>query len=224
MNPSPPNPPDPFAYTPELTPGSPFVDPRESVIPRIPLSPFLDKLKYGRAAHSREDDPLLAFQFSVELTEDPFGILGFKIPIKGFFTEVSGLDVEWETAEYKSTNILGLPHSNFVPMRPVYNTITLKRGVTDSEAFWLWHQLLALGAKPLLKCYVMITMYNRSYQEVAQWSVERAWPSKISGPQLHSESSDFVIEEMTLVHGGVMRMYMNPLFMGLDIAMQLLLP
>jgi phage tail-like protein len=193
------------------------------MLPSIPLPPFLQS-EPGRRARSRDVDPVLAYQFSVELTEDPFGLLGFKIPITGYFSEINGLDVEYETAEYKSTNILGLPHSNFVPMRPVYHPITLRRGITDSEGFWLWHQLLVLGAKPLLKCYVMITMYNRSYEPIVQWSVERAWPSKISGPQIRADSSDFVIEEMTLTHGGVMRMYMNPLFMGIDIAMQLLLP
>ena len=194
---------------------------------RSPVAPFFNPTTAFAdrgGAESRDVDPILSYQFSVELTEDPFGILGFKIPIKGYFTEVTGLDVEWETAEYKSTNILGFPHSNHVPMRPVYHTITLRRGITDSEGFWLWHQLIALGAKPLLKAYVMITMYNRSYEPIAMWSVERAWPSKITGPQVKSDSSDITIEELTLTHGGVMRMYMNPLFMGLDIMLQLLLP
>ena len=208
---------------------NPPEDTRLDNFPAPEPEPILNLINDVSAAKSngsgaRSSDPILSFQFSVELTEDPFGLLGFKIPIKGYFTEINGLDVEWETAEYKSTNILGLPHSNFVPLRPVYNPITLKRGITDSEGFWLWHQLLALGAKPLLKSYVMITMYNRRYEPIAMWSVERAWPSKISGPQIRSDSNDIVIEEMTLTHGGIMRMYMNPLFAGVDIAMQLLLP
>lgn len=173
---------------------------------------------------ARSVDPILSYQFSVDVTHDPFGLLPFMIPIRGYFSEVSGLDIEWETAEYKTTNLLGLPHSNHVPMRPVYNTITLRRGITDSEGFWLWHQLLALGAKPLLKCYVMVTMYNRAYEPLAQWSVERAWPSKISGPQIRADSSDIVIEEMTLTHGGVMRMLMNPAFAAYNIIAQQMLP
>src|SRR3954462_13108268 len=109
---------------------------------------------------ARHNDPILAYQFSVSVNYDPFGFIPFLIPIHGYFTEVSGLDVEYETAEYKSTNILGLPATNHVPMRPVYNPITLKRGITDSEAFWLWHHLRALAAKPLLKTYVSISMYD----------------------------------------------------------------
>jgi phage tail-like protein len=173
---------------------------------------------------ARSVDPVLSYQFAVEVTEDPFGLLGFKIPIKGYFSEISGLDVEWETVEYKTTNVLGLPHSNFVPLRPVYHPITLKRGITSSEGFWLWHQLIALGAKPLLTSYVMITMFDRSYEPLVEWSVERAWPSKVSGPQIRSDSSDIVIEELTLTHGGVMRSYLSPAFAALDVALQLLLP
>jgi phage tail-like protein len=173
---------------------------------------------------ARSVDPALSYQFAVEFTEDPFGVLGFKIPITGYFSEISGLNVEWETAEYKTVNFLGLPHSNFVPMRPVYGPITLRRGITSGEAFWLWHQLLALGAKPFLRTYVMITMFDRSYEPMIQWSVERAWPSKVSGPEIRADSSDIGIEELTLVHGGIHRSYMNPMFMALDVAMQLLLP
>ena len=60
----------------------------------------------------RSADPALSYQFAVEVTEDPFGFLGFKIPITGYFSEISGLNVEWETAEYKTVNFLGLAHSN----------------------------------------------------------------------------------------------------------------
>ena len=145
-------------------------------------------------------------------------------PIDGFFTEISGLDVEWETSEYKSTNLLGIPHSNFLVGRPVYHPLVLKRGITDTEGFWLWHQLMALGTKPLLKRYVLITMYNRSYEPIATWSVERAFPSKISGPQIRSDSSDFVIEEMTLTHGGIHREYFNGIFTAADLVIQAMLP
>jgi phage tail-like protein len=167
-------------------------------------------------------DPLLAYQFSVEVSQDPFGVLPFLIPIKGYFTEVTGLDREWETAEYKYTNILGIPDSNFVPMRPSYSPITLKRGITDSETFWLWHELITFGAKPMLKAYVTITLYNRNYLPVAGWSVMGAWPSKITGPQTRAESSDYVIEELTLVHTGVTRMLMDPVLDAIRTTIELM--
>jgi phage tail-like protein len=173
---------------------------------------------------ARSVDPALAFQFSVDFNADPFYAIPFIVPLRSYFTEVSGLDVEWEMAEYKTTNVLGLPHSNFVPLRPVYHPITLRRGITNREGFWLWHQILALGAKPLMRTWVTITLYDRSYEEVAVWNVERAWPSKVSGPQLRADSNDVLIEELTLTHGGISRGFVNPIFQAANIAAQMLLP
>jgi phage tail-like protein len=173
---------------------------------------------------SRSSDPVLSYQFSIDVSADPFIGIPFPIPINGFFSEVSGLDVEWETTEYKSTNFIGWPDSNMVRLRPSFSPIVLRRGITDSEGFWLWHSLLALGAKPLLKAYVMITMYNRSYEPIAFWSVEGAWPSKITGPQIKSDSSDFGIEEMTLVHTGIYRMMATPAFQLIEALVQAMVP
>jgi hypothetical protein len=44
-----------------------------------------------------------------------------------------------------------------------------------------------------------------------------AWPSKISGPQIASDSNDFTVEELTLVHEGLRREDMDtmiPAFEG----------
>jgi phage tail-like protein len=175
---------------------------------------------------ARSSDPALSYQFAVEMSADVFGFGfgNFPIPIKGYFGAVSGLDVEWETAEYKSTSVLGFPHSNFVPLRPVYNPITLRRGITSNENFWLWHQLLAFGMKPILRSHITITMFDRAYVPLSQWEIERAWPSKISGPQPVADSNDISIEEMTLVHGGIHRVYMDPFTELFSEAMQLLAP
>jgi phage tail-like protein len=172
----------------------------------------------------RSVDPVLSYQFAIEVSEEPLTQAGFAIPIKGYFSEVSGLDVEWETVEYKTTTAMGWPYSNFVPLRPTYRPITLRRGITSNEGFWLWHQLLALGAKPLLTAYVLITMFDRSYQPMVQWSVERAWPSRISGPQIRADTSDIGIEELTLTHSGVVRMYLTQEMRRLDSDLQGRLP
>ena len=40
---------------------------------------------------------------------------------------------------------------------------------------------------------------------VAKWDFVNAWPSKVSGPSIQSESSALGVEEMTLVHEGIVR-------------------
>lgn len=173
---------------------------------------------------ARAIDPVLSYQFGVEVTALPGLPIPFLIPIKGYFSEVSGIGVEYETMEFKTVDFLGFPRINAVPGRPIYSPITLRRGITGDEGFWLWHQLLVFGLKPLLSASVAVTMYDRSYQPMVQWNIERAWPSKISGPDIRSDSSDIGIEELTLVHSGVSRSYMAPELAVLDGLIQAFVP
>jgi phage tail-like protein len=48
-------------------------------------------------------------------------------------------------------------------------------------------------------------MYDRKYVAVVTWSLVNAWPSKLTGPQIASDSNDFTIEELVLVHEGLYR-------------------
>jgi phage tail-like protein len=50
-----------------------------------------------------------------------------------------------------------------------------------------------------------IIMQDRNYEDVARWDFQNAWPSKVSGPSLKSDSNEFGIEELTLVHEGIAR-------------------
>jgi phage tail-like protein len=40
---------------------------------------------------------------------------------------------------------------------------------------------------------------------VMQFDVDNAWPSKVSGYSLNAENSSVVMEEMTIVHEGLIR-------------------
>jgi phage tail-like protein len=46
---------------------------------------------------------------------------------------------------------------------------------------------------------------NQSGEIVAKWDFVNAWPSKVSGPSVQSDSSALGVEEMTLVHEGIVR-------------------
>ena len=173
---------------------------------------------YARA--NRE--PTLGFLYAVEVA-GPLGLLPFPIPIEGYFTEVSGLAVEYEVIEYKTTNAAGIPARNQYPGRPIYTPITLRRGVTNNETFWLWHQLLFFGLKaPVLTANITLTIYDRSYTSLAGFQIHKAWPSKVSGVDVRSDSSDVLIEEMVIQHGGISRDDFSGPMQALDIAMQAL--
>lgn len=146
---------------------------------------------------TRKSDPALSFQFSVEVS----GI----VPITGLFMEIGGLETEHSVIEHKTVDVLGRAHVQMVPGRPRWGNVRLRRGVTDSMGFWIWHQLVGVGAVSLARAHVSIILYDRHYSPVAQWDLESAWPSKVTGPQIRADSSEVAVEEVTLSHEGISR-------------------
>ena len=48
-------------------------------------------------------------------------------------------------------------------------------------------------------------MMDRNYADVARWDFVNAWPSKVTGPQVKSDSNEYGVEEMTICHEGMKR-------------------
>jgi phage tail-like protein len=48
-------------------------------------------------------------------------------------------------------------------------------------------------------------MMDRERKEAARWDFENAWPSKVTGPSIKSDSNEFGIEEFVLQHEGLKR-------------------
>jgi phage tail-like protein len=48
-------------------------------------------------------------------------------------------------------------------------------------------------------------MFDQELKEVARWNFNNAWPSKVSGPSLKTDSNEIGIEELTLVHEYIAR-------------------
>lgn len=146
----------------------------------------------------QDGDPLLAYQFSLHLTGGPI------LPSAVFFRQISGIGVEYGVAEHKTLAENGIPRIQKIPARPTYMPITLKRGIASDLSLWTWHSMVMTEATAdLARADVQIIMYNRMYVPVLQWTLLRAWPSKISGPEFQTDSTDVAMEELTLVHEGV---------------------
>lgn len=136
------------------------------------------------------EDPLLQFQFTVEVSASD-------VSIWGYFTEVSGLGDDQDVIEYKYFD--GKYDQVIkVPGRWKGKQVTLKRGLTTSMAFWDWRQLVKNDQLNDARATVTISMYSRAHIEVAVWELKNAWPSSISGPQLNTSTNDFAVEELTL--------------------------
>jgi phage tail-like protein len=143
----------------------------------------------------RESDPLTGFTFRLEIEGK----------ISGYFTEVSGLGSEHEVIDHKVVDDKGRETILKIPGRLKWGDISLKRGITDEMDIWEWRQKVVDGKLKDARTNCSIVMLDRDYEDVARWDFKNAWPSKVSGPNLKADSNDLGIEELVLVHEGIVR-------------------
>ncbi len=65
------------------------------------------------------------------------------------------------------------------PTRTKYQTITLKRGLTDSEELWYWHQDVVAGI--VIRLNGSILLLDHEGQEQWRWNFIDAYPIKWVG-------------------------------------------
>ena len=143
----------------------------------------------------RETDPLVGFQFRLEV--------GGKIT--GYFSEVSGIGSEHEIIEHKVVTNDGHEMIQKIPGRLKWQDVALKRGITDNLQVWEWRQLVEEGKMKDARMNCSIIMMDRNYADAARWDFVNAWPSKVTGPSVKSDSNEIGIEEIGLVHEGMKR-------------------
>jgi phage tail-like protein len=145
----------------------------------------------------RDSDPLIGFQYRIEVTGP--------VAMTGYFTEVSGIGSEHEVIEHKVVTETGHEVVQKIPGRLKWQDVTLKRGITDDMSCWQWRKSVEDGVMATARANCSIIMMDRNYADIARWDFVNAWPSKVTGPQVQSDSNAFGIEEMTLVHEGLVR-------------------
>ncbi|MGH7790939.1 MAG: phage tail protein [Thermodesulfobacteriota bacterium] len=133
----------------------------------------------------------------------PYTSFRFKIEINGIIvaqvSDVSGLQVETETEPYEEGGENGFIHQ--LPKRTKFQNIILKRGITDLEEMWKWHQEVVIG-KFERKNGAIILM-DVTGQEKWRWNFSEAFPVKWTGPDLKADSNTVAFETIELAHHGI---------------------
>ena len=140
-------------------------------------------------------DPLVGFHYAIEVQ----GV------VTGYFTECSGIGSENEVIEHKIVDEKGRETIQKLPGRLKWQDVTLKRGITDNMDIWDWRDEVVQGKVDDARRNGSVVMFNQSLQEVARWNFENAWPSKVSGPSMKSDSNEFGVEELVITHEGLYR-------------------
>ena len=119
------------------------------------------------------------------------------------FSEIGGLDVEMDVAEYApgGRNQMVIQRAG----RAKITRLTLKRGMvygpggSVEPAFWKWLADCVNGVRPLRRYDVTIRVMVQE-QAVATWLASRAVVAKLIGPRLNAVTGDVAMEELQLAH------------------------
>ena len=152
------------------------------------------KLQYAKSKDTKEY-PLPSFFFVVSFGESK------GIENKASFTEVSGLTTEVQTVDYRD----GLDKNTVprkIPGMMKYSNVTLKRGVFHkSDEFYKW--ISEKKYNSIERKALVITLQGSDNQPLITWSLSNAYPVKVDGPSMKSDSSEVAVETIELVHEGI---------------------
>lgn len=146
-------------------------------------------------APGKRNDPYLSCKFHVEID----GL------IAAGFSDVSGLQVEIETEDYREGGVNDYVHK--LPKVTKYPLLVFKRGITDSDALWKWHQDAAVNGKIQRKNgrIILYEFLGNEKIEKWRWEFKEALPVKWSGPEFKADGSTVAIESLEVAHHGITR-------------------
>lgn len=139
-----------------------------------------------------ERDPFAVFNFIVEIDE---------MEVAGF-TEVSGLQVETETEDYREGGVNDFIHK--LSKGSKYSTLTLKRGISDAQNLWNWHQKVVQGV--IERKSITVILNDAANKEKWRWMFTGAYPVKWTGTDLNATNNTIVVESLEFVHTGMKKM------------------
>ena len=142
-----------------------------------------------------ERDPLIGARFALDVD----GV------VSAFFSAASGFNNASEVVTHHAVDASGRSVVHKIPGDPVWDDITLSRGITDDKALWDWRQKVLDGDVGGARANGSVIMYNQSGEEVARFNFTNGWPSSWKGPDLGADDQTIAVEEITITHEGLER-------------------
>ena len=117
------------------------------------------------------------------------------------FQEISGLDVEAQPIEYRHGDS---PVFSKIKMPGIVQSgnVTMKKGVFISDnKFWDWYSQIKMNT--IARIPVTISLLDEAGAPTMVWTLENAWPTKITGTDLNSEGNEVAVESIEIAHEGL---------------------
>ncbi len=132
--------------------------------------------------------PLPKFYFNIDLGD------GKKLG----FSEISGLESDIKPIEYRHGDSKVFSTLKMPGLRSVGN-VKLKKGVfTQDSIFWKWYDESQLNI--IKRRTVVISLLDEKATPKMTWTLTNAWPTKMTGTDLKSDSNEVAIEELELAY------------------------
>ena len=132
--------------------------------------------------------PLPKFYFNIDLGDGK---------TQGF-SEISGLESETKAIEYRHGDSSVFAPIKMPGLRSVGN-VTLKKGVfTKDSIFWDWFNQTQLNI--IKRQTVVINLLDEKASPKMTWTLTNAWPTKMTGTDLKSDSSEVAIESLEIAY------------------------
>lgn len=144
----------------------------------------------------KNEYPLPVYNYRVEIGSDAVA-----------FSEVSGLNIAYETSTYKeSQTASGVPGPRvmIVPGQKQPTKLTLKKGIvrgTSVKQLFEWIRTVQINQ--VEKKDVFIRLCDEKGEAVISWKVQNAFPTKLDAPTFDAKSNDAAIESMELAADAV---------------------
>lgn len=117
------------------------------------------------------------------------------------FQEVNGLDMTAQPIEYRHGNSPVFPAIN-MPGKVKNNSVTLKKGVfANDNKIWDWYSKIKMNT--LERQNVVIKLCDEGGNPTMTWTLNNAWPTKISLTDMKSEANEVAVETIEIFHEGL---------------------
>jgi phage tail-like protein len=143
-------------------------------------------------------------------TAYPLPVYNYRVEIAGeavAFSEVSGLNIAFETTTYKESPVAGGapgPRVMRMPAQATPASVTLKKGLvrgSSLKVFFNWINSIQINQVEKKDIYVRLC--DEKGDAVISWKVINAFPTKLDAPTFDANSNDVAIESMELMGDGV---------------------
>jgi phage tail-like protein len=132
--------------------------------------------------------PLPKFYFSVQLGDDN----------TVSFQEVDGLDSETQVIEYRHGNSPVFYPTKMPGLGKVGN-VTMRKGIfVNDSAFWDWYNEIRMNT--IARRTVVVSLLDETGTPKRTWTLNNAWPTKITGTDLKSEGNEVAVESVEVAY------------------------